>query len=105
MNQSFDQTRVLRGLVSGFLGRSLARLYELKFVAFVAEEVEVVGQVVEVVEVKLPLRVAVVFSSGTCHKRRSDRDRPEFGHPHESSQVFESSGQKHQRFFSEDCCL
>ena len=37
-----------------------------------------------------------VFSSGTCHKRRSDGDRPEFGHPHESSQVLEGSGQKHQ---------
>lgn len=54
MNRSFDQTLAILmschtasaystcgGLVSGFLGRSLARLYELKFVA---EEVpEVVG--------------------------------------------------------------
>ena len=37
-----------------------------------------------------------VFSSGTCHKRRSDGDRPEFGHSHKSSQVLEDSGQKHQ---------
>lgn len=36
------------------------------------------------------------LGTGTCHKRRSDGDRPEFGHPHESSQVLEGSGQKHQ---------
>ena len=41
-------------------------------------------------------QLGTVFSSGTCHKRRSDGDRPEFGHPHESSQVLEGSGQKHQ---------
>ena len=41
-------------------------------------------------------QLGTVFSSGTCHKRRSDGDRPEFGHPDESSQVLEDSGQKHQ---------
>lgn len=41
-------------------------------------------------------QLGTVFSSGTCHKRRSDGDRPEFGHPHKSSQVLEGSGQKHQ---------